>query len=64
MQVAMAAADFSAGEADQLRRSMAAWKRKGGVHKFYDRLVGGMRKNGYTQEFADTLFKQIEGFGE
>ncbi|CAM8670516.1 error-prone DNA polymerase [Comamonadaceae bacterium] len=64
MQIAMAAADFTAGEADQLRRSMAAWKRKGGVGKFYERLVGGMLKNGYTQEFADTLFKQIEGFGE
>jgi error-prone DNA polymerase len=64
MQVAMAAADFSAGESDQLRRSMAAWKRKGGVHKFYDRLVGGMLKNGYTQAYADQLFKQIEGFGE
>jgi error-prone DNA polymerase len=64
MQVAMAAADFSAGESDQLRRSMAAWKRKGGVHKFYDRLVGGMLKNGYTQEYAEQLFKQIEGFGE
>ena len=64
MQVAMAAADFTPGEADQLRRSMAAWKRKGGVHKFYDRLVGGMLKNGYTAEFAQALFKQIEGFGE
>ncbi|QDL55847.1 error-prone DNA polymerase [Rhodoferax aquaticus] len=64
MQIAMAAANFSAGEADQLRRSMAAWKRKGGVSKFYDRLVGGMLKNGYTQAFADTLFQQIEGFGE
>ena len=64
MQVAMAAADFSAGEADQLRRSMAAWKRKGGVHRFYDRLVGGMQRNGYTQEFAEQLFRQIEGFGE
>ena len=64
MQVAMAAADFSAGEADELRRSMAAWKRKGGVHKFYDRLVGGMLKNGYSTEFADNLFHQIEGFGE
>jgi len=64
MQVAMAAADFTPGEADQLRRSMAAWKRKGGVHTFYDRLVGGMLKNGYTQEFAQALFKQIEGFGE
>jgi error-prone DNA polymerase len=43
---------------------MAAWKRKGGVHKFYDRMVSGMLERGYTQEFADTLFKQIEGFGE
>ncbi len=64
MQIAMAAADFTPGEADQLRRSMAAWKRKGGVHKFYDRLVGGMLKNGYPLEFAEQLFKQIEGFGE
>ena len=64
MQIAMAAADFSAGEADSLRRSMAAWKRKGGVHKFYDRLVGGMLRNGYTAEFAENIFHQIEGFGE
>ena len=64
MQVAMAAANFSAGEADQLRRSMAAWKRKGGVHKFQDRLIHGMLDNGYSQEYADTLFRQIEGFGE
>ena len=64
MQVAMAAADFSPGEADALRRSMAAWKRQGGVHKHYERLVGGMLKNGYTAEFAQALFKQIEGFGE
>jgi error-prone DNA polymerase len=64
MQIAMLAADFSADEADALRRSMAAWKRKGGVHVFYDRMVGGMLKNGYTQEFADALFKQMEGFGE
>lgn len=64
MQVAMAAASFSPGEADQLRRSMAAWKRQGGVHKFYDRLVGGMLNNGYSSEFAEQLFHQIEGFGE
>ena len=64
MQIAMAAANFSGGEADSLRRSMAAWKRKGGVQHFYDRLVGAMVANGYTQEFADGLFKQIEGFGE
>ncbi|MDP2367748.1 error-prone DNA polymerase [Rhodoferax sp.] len=64
MQIAMLAAGFSAGESDSLRRSMAAWKRKGGVHKFYDRMVGGMVERGYTQEFAQAIFKQIEGFGE
>ncbi len=64
MQIAMLAAGFSAGEADSLRRSMAAWKRKGGVHKFYDRMVGGMLERGYTLEFAQGIFKQIEGFGE
>ncbi len=64
MQVAMLAAGFSAGESDDLRRSMAAWKRKGGVHKFYDRMVQGMVANGYTEVFAQNIFKQIEGFGE
>ena len=64
MQIAMLAAGFSAGEADDLRRSMAAWKRKGGVHKFYDRIVQGMVANGYTEAFAQNIFKQIEGFGE
>ncbi|MEI6617603.1 MAG: error-prone DNA polymerase [Betaproteobacteria bacterium] len=64
MQIAMAAANFSGGEADSLRRSMAAWKRQGGVQHFYERLVGAMVANGYTQEYADALFKQIEGFGE
>ena len=64
MQIAMAAANFSGGEADSLRRSMAAWKRQGGVQHFYDRLVGAMVANGYTQDYADALFKQIEGFGE
>ncbi len=64
MQIAMLAAGFSAGEADSLRRSMAAWKRKGGVHKFFDRIVGGMVERGYTAEFAQGIFHQIEGFGE
>ncbi len=64
MQIAMLAAGFSAGEADSLRRSMAAWKRKGGVHKFYERMVSGMLARGYTQAFADDIFRQIEGFGE
>jgi error-prone DNA polymerase len=64
MQIAMIAADFSADEADRLRRSMAAWKRRGGVHQFQDRLISGMVKKGYRQEFAEGIFKQILGFGE
>lgn len=64
MQIAMIAANFTPGEADDLRRSMAAWKRKGGVHKFHDRLVGEMVRNGYDETFAENIFKQIEGFGE
>ncbi|GAB3776689.1 error-prone DNA polymerase [Ramlibacter monticola] len=64
MQISMIAAGFSADEADQLRRSMAAWKRSGGVHRFQDRLIQGMLKNGYRQEFAESIFKQILGFGE
>jgi error-prone DNA polymerase len=64
MQIAMIAADFSADEADRLRRSMAAWKRRGGVHQFQDRLIKGMLKKGYRPEFAQAIFKQILGFGE
>ena len=64
MQIAMLAAGFTAGEADSLRRAMAAWKRKGGVHKFYDRIIDGMTARGYAQEFAEQIFHQIEGFGE
>jgi error-prone DNA polymerase len=64
MQVAMLAAGFSAGEADQLRRAMAAWKRKGGLEKYYDRIVSGMTERGYDKTFADGIFQQILGFGE
>ena len=64
MQIAMLAAGFTAEEADQLRRSMAAWKRKGGVEKFYDRIVSGMVAHGYSVAFADQIFQQIQGFGE
>jgi error-prone DNA polymerase len=64
MQIAMIAADFSADEADDLRRSMAAWKRKGGVHRFYHRLVDRMIEKGYDPEFSERIFSQIEGFGE
>jgi error-prone DNA polymerase len=64
MQLAMLAADFTPGEADGLRRAMAAWKRKGGLRPFYERLVGRMVEKGYELEFAERIFKQIEGFGE
>ncbi|WP_150698550.1 error-prone DNA polymerase [Pandoraea terrae] len=64
MQVAMIAAGFSAGEADQLRRSMAAWRRKGGLEKFQRRIIDGMTANGYPQAFAEAICRQIEGFGE
>ena len=64
MQLMMLAADFSAGEADKLRRAMAAWKRKGGLGPFQDRIVNGMIQNGYEREYAERIFKQVEGFGE
>jgi len=64
MQIAMVAAGFSAGEADQLRRAMAAWKRKGGLQQFEPKLVGGMLARGYRPEFAEQVFKQIKGFGD
>src|SRR5574340_977779 len=64
MQLAILAADFTPGEADQLRRAMAAWKRKGGLRPFHERLVGRMVAKGYSAEYAERIFKQIEGFGE
>lgn len=64
MQIAVVAAGFTPGDADQLRRSMAAWKRKGGVDKYRVKLVGGLLAHGYTLEFAEALFRQVEGFGE
>ena len=64
MQVAIDAAGFSPGEADQLRRAMAAWKRKGGVQKFYDRIIDGMTARGYERAFAEQIFQQIQGFAE
>ena len=62
MQVAMIAADFSPGEADQLRRAMAAWKRPGDLERFYEKIITNMRKNGYEDDFAERIFKQIKGF--
>lgn len=64
MQIAMIAADFTPGEADDLRRSMAAWKRKGGVDRFHGRLVNAMVNNGYSAEFSERIFSQILGFGD
>ncbi len=64
MQLAMVAAGFSGGEADQLRRAMAAWKRKGGMEPYHNKLVQGMLERGYEQEFAEQLFRQIKGFGD
>jgi error-prone DNA polymerase len=64
MQLAIVAAGFSPGEADQLRRSMAAWKRRGGLGHFEQRLIEGMRVRGYSEDFARAIFSQIQGFGE
>lgn len=64
MQLAIVAAGFTPGEADQLRRAMAAWKRKGGLGPFEERLIRGMRERGYPDEFARRIFQQILGFGE
>jgi error-prone DNA polymerase len=64
MQIAMVAAGFSAGEADQLRRAMAAWKRKGGLEQFEEKLMTGMAERGYTGEFATSIVGQIRGFAE
>lgn len=64
MQIAMIAAGFTPGMADELRRSMAAWKRKGGVHRFERPLIGGMEARGYRTEFAQAIFQQMLGFGE
>ena len=64
MQLAMIAADFTPGEADQLRRAMAAWKRKGGLGPFEHRLKSRMIAKGYDSDYATAIFRQIEGFGE
>lgn len=64
MQLAIVAAGFSAGDADRLRRAMAAWKRKGGLEPFQKQLIDGMRERGYEDSFAQQIFKQILGFGD
>ena len=64
MQLAVVAAGFTPGEADQLRRAMATWQRRGGLESFEEQLIAGMRERHYTPEFAQQICKQIRGFGE
>jgi len=64
MQIAMVAAGFSGSEADALRRSMAAWARRGGMEHMRTRLINGMLERGYQRSFAEQIFDQIKGFGE
>ena len=61
MQIAMVAAGFSAGEADGLRRAMAAWKRKGGLDKYQDKLVRGLLARGYDDRFAQQIPATSQG---
>ena len=64
MQIAMVGANYTAGEADQLRRDMAAWRRNGRLERHREKLLAGFRKNGISPQFAEALYKQIQGFGE
>jgi error-prone DNA polymerase len=64
IKLAMVAAGFSGGEADQLRRAMAAWKRNGSLLKFEDKVINGMLARGHSREFAERLFNQMKGFGD
>ena len=64
MAIAIKAAGFTPGEADQLRRAMAAWKRKGGLEPFRDKLIEGMLVRGYEQAYAEQIFEMVKGFGD
>lgn len=64
IKLAMVAAGFSGGEADQLRRAMASWKRSTKLHQFRQKLINGMLERGYDEDFAERVFQQICGFGE
>ncbi len=64
IRLAMVAAGFSAGEADGLRRAMAAWRRRGGLAPWRERLLRGMAERGYSRDFAERIYRQILGFGE
>ncbi len=63
MRIAIDAAKFTPEEANQLRRSMATFRNAGTIHRFFEKMVTGMVARGYTQEFAERCFHQIEGFG-
>jgi error-prone DNA polymerase len=64
MEIAMAGAGYTPGEADQLRRDMAAWKKTGRLERHRDKLLGGFRERGIAQRFGEMLYEQIQGFGE
>ncbi len=64
MKLAVVAAGFTPGEADQLRRAMGAWRRNGRIEAFHQKLLEGMRSRGLSAEFAERIFQQIRGFGE
>lgn len=64
MRIAIVGAGFTPGEADQLRRAMATFRKMGTINSFQEKFIKGMEKNGYETEFAERCFKQIEGFGE
>ena len=64
MQLAIIAAGFTPGEADGLRRAMAAWGRRGDLEFYRERLISGMHQRGYSDKFAEQIFNQIKGFGE
>ncbi|WP_028772711.1 error-prone DNA polymerase [Shewanella waksmanii] len=64
IELAMVAAGFSGGEADQLRRAMASWKRSGELQQFENKLLQGMAERGYSADFAAQIYRQIKGFGE
>ena len=64
MRLAMIAADYTPGEADQLRRDMAAWHRTGRMERHRERLITRMQAKGIAAEFAERVFEQIRGFGE
>src|SRR5512139_1004064 len=64
MRLAVVAAGFTPGEADQLRRAMGAWRRPGIIDQFHKKLIEGMRGRGLSQEYAEAVFRQIRGFGD